>query len=71
MDMKMTAAEITLDQDTEAGRVVDWRRAELERAGYNMSAASQIAARVDVDLHVAVDLVRRGCPTDTALQILL
>jgi hypothetical protein len=71
MDLKMTAAEITLDEDTEAGRVVDWRRAELERAGYDMSAASQIAGRVDVDLHLAVDLVRRGCPPETALQILL
>jgi hypothetical protein len=67
----MTAAEITLDQDTEAGRVVDWRRAELERAGYDMPAASQVAARVDVDLHVAVDLLRRGCPPETALKILL
>lgn len=67
----MTAAEITLDQDTEAGRVVDWRRAELERAGYDMEAAAALAPRVDVDLHVAVDLLRSGCPAETALQILL
>jgi hypothetical protein len=71
MDVEMTAAEITLDQDTEAGRVVDWRRAELERAGYDTPAASEIAARMDVDLHRAVDLLRRGCPPETALQILL
>ena len=67
----MTAAEITLDEETEAGRVVDWRRAELERAGYDGPHATEIAARVDVDLHVAVDLLRRGCPPETALQILL
>ncbi len=67
----MTAAEITLDQDTEAGRVVDWRRAELERAGYDSEAAAKIAARVEVDLHYAVDLLHRGCPSETALQILL
>ena len=67
----MTAAEITLDQDTEAGRVVDWRRAELERAGYDAAAATQLAGRVDVDLHVAVHLLRQGCPPETALQILL
>jgi hypothetical protein len=71
MEREMTAAEITLDQDTEAGRVVDWRRAELERAGYETGAAAEIAARVDVDLHYAVDLLRRGCPHETALQILL
>jgi hypothetical protein len=71
MDVEMTAAEITLDQDTEAGRVVDWRRAALERAGYDTPAASEIAARMDVDLHRAVDLLRRGCPPETALQILL
>ena len=67
----MTAAEITLENDTEAERVVDWRRAALERAGYATPAATEIAARVDVDLHLAVDLLRRGCPQDTALQILL
>jgi hypothetical protein len=71
MEREMTAAEITLDQDTEAGRVVDWRRAELERAGYDTPSATEIAARMDVDLHYAVDLLRRGCPAETALQILL
>jgi hypothetical protein len=71
MEKEMTAAEITLDQDTEAGRVVDWRRAELERAGYDDSSAAEIAARMDVDLHYAVDLVRRGCPPETARLILL
>ena len=39
----MTAAEITLDRDTEAERVVDWRREELERAGYDGSAAAKLA----------------------------
>lgn len=67
----MTAAEITLDQNTEAGRVVDWRREELQRAGYDGASAEQLAARVDVDLHVAVDLLRQGCPPETALEILL
>jgi hypothetical protein len=67
----MTAAEITLGEDTEAGRVADWRRRELERAGYDHSSASKIAERFDVDLHVAVDLLRGGCPAETALEILL
>ena len=67
----MTAAEVALDQDTEAQRVVDWRRAELERAGYPVADAKKLAERNDVDLHFAVDLVRRGCSHDMALQILL
>ena len=67
----MTAAETTLEQDTEAERVVDWRREELLRAGYEGGAASRIAERSDVDLHIAVDLMRRGCPPEVALDILL
>jgi hypothetical protein len=67
----MTAAEITVDRDTEAERVVDWRRTELERAGYDGQGASKLAERFDVDLHFAADLVRRGCPPETALEILL
>lgn len=71
MQREMTAAEITLDRDTEAERVVDWRREELERAGYDGESAARLAERGDVDLHVAVDLVRSGCPHETALEILL
>ena len=48
-----------------------WRRQELERAGYDGSAAGKIAERMDIDLHFAVDLLRRGCPPETALSILL
>ena len=55
----MTAAE-TLREDT-----------ELERAGYSPSAAAKLAARHDVDLHRAIDLVRQGCAPDVALSILL
>jgi NAD(P)-dependent dehydrogenase (short-subunit alcohol dehydrogenase family) len=32
--------------------------------------AAQIAARGDVDLHKAVDLLRQGCPPEIALRIL-
>ena len=67
----MTAAKATLDRDPEAERVVTWRREELERAGYDRSAAGKIAERMDIDLHFAVDLLRQGCPPETALSILL
>ena len=57
--------ELGLDQ------VICWRFAELLTAGYEMDSAVEIAARTDVDLHLAVELRRRGCPHETALRILL
>ena len=65
----MTAAEV--HERTELERIEGWRTEELERAGYPLSAAKQIARRHDVDLHFAIDLVRRGCPHEIALRILL
>ena len=66
----MTAAEAET-QSVEIERVEAWRAEELERAGYSREAAAEIAARHDVDLHRAVDLLRQGCPHDVALAILL
>jgi hypothetical protein len=51
--------------------VVRWRREELERAGYDTESALAVASRLDVDLHIAVDLLRHGCAQDTALRIVL
>jgi hypothetical protein len=48
-----------------------WRIDELERAGYDGRAARTLAARHDVDLHRAVDLLRNGCSLELALKILL
>jgi len=67
----MTAAETGLRDETELERVQAWRAAELERAGYPPAAAAKVAARQDVDLHLAIDLVRQGCTHDVALSILL
>ena len=66
----MTAAEAGTER-AELERVEAWRAEELERAGYLPEAAAEIAARHDVDLHRAVDLLRQGCPHDVALAILL
>ena len=66
----MTAAEAGLRQDSELERIEAWREQELKRAGYDRRAARELAARHDVDLHRAVDLVRRGCPPELALGIL-
>lgn len=56
---------------SELDRVVRWRRQELERAGYEREFADILAAAVDVDLHVAVGLLARGCRPSVAVLILL
>jgi hypothetical protein len=65
------AANVIEERETEAERILSWRLEELERAGYDARSAWELAERGDVDLHRAVGLVQRGCPTATALRILL
>jgi hypothetical protein len=67
----VTAAESRVVEQTELERVERWRAEELERAGYDIDGASQLAVRLDVDLHVAVALLERGCAPELALEILL
>jgi hypothetical protein len=67
----MTAAETYLTLESEQERIELWRAEELERAGYDARSALELASRHDVDLHLAIDLLRRGCPGELALQILL
>ena len=66
----MTVAEIET-HETEDGRVVRWRLETLVRAGYPETDALLLAELTLVDLHLATDLLRRGCSPDTALRILL
>ena len=56
---------------SEAWRVCTWRLAQLSDAGYNDDSAAVLAASPGVDLHRAADLLQRGCPQLTALDILL
>ena len=63
----MSAAELDLHVETESERIQRWRAEELERAGYHADDAAALPACVDVDLHLAVELLERGCPADTAL----
>jgi hypothetical protein len=65
----MTTAE--LRERTEIERIESWRRERLQEAGYPAFAARALAERHDIDLHQALDLLRNGCPVETALQILL
>jgi hypothetical protein len=43
----------------------------LERAGYPAQPAAELAARQDIDLHQAMDLLGAGCSVELALRILL
>lgn len=67
----MTTAEIHVVDETELDRVEHWRAEELVRAGYDPSDAIALAARHDIDLHLAVELVESGCPYETAINILI
>jgi len=65
----MATAEVNVR--SELDQVEHWRAQELIRAGYPAEAAAELAARHDVDLHHAVELLANGCPAELALQILL
>jgi hypothetical protein len=67
----MTAAELQLVTDTEMERVEHWRAEELIRAGYQPTDAVALAARHDIDLHEAIGLIKRGCPYELAIEILI
>jgi len=58
-------------QQTEHDKVVSWRLKVLIEAGYSGDPAERLAERVDVDLHRAVAIVRRGCSPRLAAKILL
>lgn len=66
----MPAADVKNPTENENERVERWRAQELERAGYSPEAAAELAARSDVDLHRAIDLLTQGCPPQVALDIL-
>jgi hypothetical protein len=67
----MTAAELQVTTDTEKERVEQWRAEELVRAGYQPIDAVALAARHDIDLHLAIRLVEHGCPYELAIDILI
>ena len=64
----MAAAQEIIE--TELDRVERWRTAELMRVGFPGDDAVALAARMDVDLHEAIELVQRGCPPELAVRIL-
>jgi len=66
----MSTANVT-EPVLEVELVEQWRLDTLERAGYDAESAAVLAASPEVDLHLAVSLVKGGCPVALALQILL
>ncbi len=51
-------------------RVVELRRASLERAGYDSETAGSLAERTDIPLQEALALRRSGLPPDVAFELL-
>jgi hypothetical protein len=68
---EMTAAQFEQLEETEAVEVLRWRFDVLIRVGFGVEEAAVLAANVEIDLHAAEDLMRRGCPSETALRILV
>ena len=66
----MSAAEVHIEE-TENDRVERWRTEALEKVGYAPDSAALLAARHDVDLHLAIELIEHGCSPQVALEILL
>jgi len=66
----MTTAELQRAGVTQE-EVVAWRREQLRRAGCRRFEAEVLAREARVDLHEAVALLERGCPSRIALEILI
>jgi hypothetical protein len=62
--------EVAEPEIDERSKVESWRLHVLIEAGDPLQLAERLAAS-EADLHVAVELVGRGCTHDTAAAILL
>ena len=61
-----------IELDRQHRNVAMRRRYEaLRRAGFGWGSALRLANARDVDVRAAAELLRRGCPPETALRILL
>jgi hypothetical protein len=67
----MTTAQFSQLGTDEATQILRWRLATLAAAGYDLDDAVVLASNVEIDLHAATALVGRGCPSATAVRILL
>ena len=67
----MTASQLATLDVAEAASILGWRFSQLVAAGFDVDDAVVVAARVEIDLHRATALVGYGCPSGTAVRILL
>ena len=64
------STQLHTDADPVESTVDEWRFRQLLAAGWPEQEALLLAARHDVDLHHACELLDRGCDTELAWQIL-
>jgi hypothetical protein len=69
--MQRTAERTLEAEDEELVGLLRWRFRQLCHGGFPPEEAVLLAARLDIDVHDAVELLDRGCPTATAARILL
>jgi len=62
--------ETPIWNENEPAKVESWRLHILLEAGYPVHLAERLAGS-EVDLHDAVELLRRGCSPTTATEILI
>jgi hypothetical protein len=67
----VTTAEFSRLHLDEAAQFLRWRLCALTAAGYDLDDAVVLASHIEIDLHTATELVRRGCPSATAVRILV
>jgi hypothetical protein len=67
----MATAQFEAFEASEMDVVRGWRFDQLVRAGYEDEDATELAFHLEVDLHLAANLVRQGCPSSTAVRIAL
>ena len=76
MEAPKTQTAETVDESgswraDEPDRIYAWRLDSLKRAGFHDDTAFSLATGAHVDLHLALELVDRGCSVETAARILL
>ncbi len=66
----MASIDVHVQAETERQRVNTWRIERLIDSGYDHESALLIGIDTSIDLHLAIDLLKRGCTVENALQIL-
>jgi len=69
--MTTQTVELTTTPVGEDELVHRWRLEQLRKTGYPAREAKAIASRRDIDLHLAIELLSRGCTVGLAVRILL